>query len=293
MMWNQDAHQDYHINLTNQASMFRIGLFAKMNRVTIKALRYYDEAGLVKPEFTDRFTNYRYYTTNQIEQLHKVIALKNAGFSIKEIQTIIQNNPTPKELADLLEQKLDSLEEDLKEQQARLNHTKAYLTLLRKEPETMNQDVIIKALPEVTVASKRVIVQSYDDFFQVVPAMGEVMKKQGARCAIPEYCFSIFHDGTYKESDIDVEICEAVIEASQDSDGVAYKEIAAVPQAACLLHKGPYSTIGNTYAKAMRWIQDNGYEMSDNPRESYLDGIWNKEDPAEWLTEIQVPVREK
>ncbi|MCQ2969903.1 MAG: MerR family transcriptional regulator, partial [Clostridium sp.] len=32
------------------------------------------------------------------------------------------------------------------------------------------------------------------------------------------------------------------------------------------------------------------YIPCDNPRESYIDGIWNKENPEEWLTEIQVPI---
>ena len=40
----------------------------------------------------------------------------------------------------------------------------------------------------------------------------------------------------------------------------------------------------------MKWIEDNGYACCDFPRESYTDGIWNKESPEEWLTEIQVPV---
>ena len=28
-----------------------------------------------------------------------------------------------------------------------------------------------------------------------------------------------------------------------------------------------------------------------SPDESYIDGIWNKDDESEWLSEIQVPVR--
>lgn len=42
-----------------------------------------------------------------------------------------------------------------------------------------------------------------------------------------------------------------------------------------------------------KWIEENNYIPCDNPRESYIDGIWNKEDPEEWLTEIQVPIVSK
>lgn len=36
---------------------------------------------------------------------------------------------------------------------------------------------------------------------------------------------------------------------------------------------------------------NNGYEIVGAIRESYIDGVWNKEDESEWLTEIQVPIR--
>ena len=42
---------------------YRIGVFAQMNRVTIKTLRHYDEIGLLKPEFVDDTNGYRYYTS--------------------------------------------------------------------------------------------------------------------------------------------------------------------------------------------------------------------------------------
>ena len=43
----------------------------------------------------------------------------------------------------------------------------------------------------------------------------------------------------------------------------------------------------------MKWIEENGYEIVDFARESYIDGCWNKSSEADWLTEIQVPVKKK
>ena len=57
-----------------------------------------------------------------------------------------------------------------------------------------------------------------------------------------------------------------------------------------MLHKGPYSELPAAYAAVFKWVDDNGYVPSENPRESYIDGIWNKPDQAEWLTELQVPI---
>ena len=43
----------------------------------------------------------------------------------------------------------------------------------------------------------------------------------------------------------------------------------------------------------LRYIEENNYEIVDSIRESYIDGVWNKDSEKEWLTEIQIPVRKK
>ena len=39
--------------------------------------------------------------------------------------------------------------------------------------------------------------------------------------------------------------------------------------------------------------EKNGYEIIEPIMERYIDGMWNKENEEEWLTEIQIPVRKK
>jgi len=43
----------------------------------------------------------------------------------------------------------------------------------------------------------------------------------------------------------------------------------------------------------VRWIEENGYAVAGNPRESYIDGVWNGKKEEDWLTEIQIPVFRK
>ena len=49
--------------LRQGGGMYQIGMFSKINRITTKALRHYDEIGL--PSFVDQETGYRYYTSDQ------------------------------------------------------------------------------------------------------------------------------------------------------------------------------------------------------------------------------------
>ena len=55
--------------------MYKIGDFSKMSKTTIKALRYYEKEGLLKPAFIDQDTSYRYYESSQLVDISKIISL--------------------------------------------------------------------------------------------------------------------------------------------------------------------------------------------------------------------------
>ncbi|MGG7056736.1 GyrI-like domain-containing protein [Clostridium tertium] len=64
-------------------------------------------------------------------------------------------------------------------------------------------------------------------------------------------------------------------------------------EAVCIYHKGSYDLLPDAYSFIMKYVEENGYEIVESPRERYIDGIWNKENIDEWVTEIQVTVRKK
>jgi len=70
--------------------MIRIGDFSKLSRVSIKALRLYDEMGLLKPVEVDRFTGYRYYEFDQLPRLYRILAFKDLGFSLEAIGRLLE-----------------------------------------------------------------------------------------------------------------------------------------------------------------------------------------------------------
>ena len=72
-----------------EESMFKIGDFSKIARVTIKTLRYYDKIGLLKPSFIDIHTGYRYYTDEQISEIHAILSYKKAGLSNADIKNLL------------------------------------------------------------------------------------------------------------------------------------------------------------------------------------------------------------
>ena len=271
--------------------MFRIGEFSKMSKTTVKALRYYDEIGLLKPEEIDPFTNYRFYTTGQLVQLHRIQEFRQIGLSIAEISLILSGqDQTP-----ILQKRKVELVSALAEGQSQLSR----IEFMLQGENTMTYAATIKELPSCIVYSKRIALSNYDvskhkAYFEIIPAIGEAIAQQypDLKCAVPEYCFIAYPAGAYGDEDITIEFCEAVDKLYPDFDGIQFKEIPACTVVS-VLHKGAYPDLAQAYAYACKWIDENGYAIAGDPRENYIDGIWNKENEAEWLTEIQIPIVRK
>jgi len=269
--------------------MYRIGLFSKLGKVTIKTLRHYDEVGLLKPAYVDEETGYRFYTTGQLFRLNKIVALRQMGFSISEIADIVDG----RNVAATVEKRKAELKAELEQAKDRLFRLEYYL-LEQKEDYRMQYQAVMKEIPACTVFAAEYVLPNYSSLMQIMPALGEKVRKANPtiQCAKPDYCFNVYLDGEYKESDIHVEICQAVTSRGKDGDGIVFKDLPAVTVVS-VLHKGDYAQLGAAYAYAMQWIEQNGYRVSGPVRESYIDGIWNRDSVSEWLTEIQVPVEKK
>lgn len=267
--------------------MFQIGVFSKLGKTTIKTLRHYEKIGLLVPGSTDPLTGYRHYSTKELMKLHRIQSYKQMGLSLEEIQEIFAGAKTQ----EILKKKKEVLNRQHQLLVDQITRIDAFLKN-QKEDYNMNYAVAIKEIPEVIVYSKKVKVPDYDAMFQVIPAIGEevIGMNPGLSCAVPEYCFNVYLDGEYREKDISFELCEAVTDFGVDGNGITFRKL-PVTTVAAVMHKGPYETLGEAYAFLYQWIEKSGYEAVDNPRESFIDGIWNKETKDEWLTEVQVPVK--
>ena len=57
---------------------------AKLHKISIQTLRYYDQLGLFRPVYVDQESNYRYYTIDQFSQLDIIKYLKYLGMPLKD-----------------------------------------------------------------------------------------------------------------------------------------------------------------------------------------------------------------
>lgn len=82
----------YHSD--DKKEYFTTGQLAKMAKVSVRTIRFYDSKNLLKPSFVDEDTGARFYTRDDFLKLEQVLLYKYLGFSIEEIKelTITKND---------------------------------------------------------------------------------------------------------------------------------------------------------------------------------------------------------
>ena len=70
-----------------------IGEFARRSRLSPKALRLYDELGLLEPARVDEDSGYRYYSASQFERARLIAALRQLQIPLAEIRLIVDLEP--------------------------------------------------------------------------------------------------------------------------------------------------------------------------------------------------------
>jgi DNA-binding transcriptional MerR regulator len=82
--------------------MLKIGEFSKFGQVSVKTSRYYDSLGLLTPQMIDPITGDRYYSFDLLPRLNRILALKEFGFSLEQIDQLLNNDLTAEQLRGML-----------------------------------------------------------------------------------------------------------------------------------------------------------------------------------------------
>lgn len=249
----------------------------------------------------DKFTGYRYYDASQIVTVNKILALKDAGFSLIEISNLIKDDAPVRLLLELLENKAQLLESTLEEEYNRLERLHTNIFLIKNGGIPKMNEIIIKTVEPILVASARKVFskESFDENLeQMWPTVNNYINAKGIKRTIP--CLMIYHSGwwdmkqwnlIYDEQTLDVEVAEPVTKFFEGNGEVQVYELPKIEKMACIVHHGSFSTISKTFDTLFEWIRQNNY-VADGPiREIYHKGDWVTDNPNEYITELQIPIK--
>lgn len=286
---------------------YSIGEVAEMCSVSIKTLRYYDQIGLVIPEFRNEESKYRYYSKKQMIKLFIIRQLRKLGFSVKEIKCLLENLNV-EEMEDAINNRLEAIDKEIKE----LEMKKATGENLRERlkiggdilsradgifsdtyMETM-ENITLEKIPEGVLFYVREIMKNYcnsdvslSQWIRITDKSTELNLIRKSPIIVTYYAQPL-EQFLMKDTDLEFGILVDKVSA-EGKDFRVFGGFDAVTK----IHVGKYSDVVNSHISMIQWINQNGYELAGPISEEFIVSPVDIDNEDEYITKIIMPVRKK
>lgn len=264
--------------------MLKIGEFAQLGNISIRALRFYHEAGLLEPAHVDPSSSYRGYEPRQLRELQDIRLYKEMGFSLAEIRELLRERPSPGELRELLRERRALLKERIEEDFLRLTRIEAQLEAGGAGEKNLAWRIELRETAPVWVAACRDVIRSYDECEEMFVDLERRIAPEllaGKRAALWHTCLS---DGPQ----IDCEALRFLKHPGGLPRGMRTYQM-PVTRVASLFHTGGEQTSPRAYKALQAWLEKNNLTAHGPKCEVY----WlepSEDKPGESLTEIRLAV---
>lgn len=271
--------------------MFTVGQFSQLAQVSKRLLRYYDQIGLLKPAYTDKCTQRRYYHAEQLSDLNRILALKELGLSLEQIQRMLRDKVSSDELQGMLLLKKAEIEQQLQAELKRIRNIEARLYLIRHAETHNDMNVIVKQIPAQPVLSVRLVIESVEAGLKLCD---EVMTTLPVRAA-DGFLFAIMHTDGICEGALDVEFGRMITAGdhvpvpTRTGLELCFRHLPAVETMATYTVNGWDESILTGYNTIATWAQVNGYRFAGPPREIALQ-LPQTPDGKDGVAELQFPI---
>jgi len=289
----------------------KIGDFAKLTKLPVKTIRYYSDLGLLTPKAVNRFNNYREYDFAQLIEINRILALKEAGFTLAEIKKLLKSHISTSDFLSLLEKKLEEAKQEQTLTSIRISNIQARIKNINLEEDYQTMlEVNIKRTEPIWVASIREQDRNIHEFSQNFAVLDEDIKTHGIKETGP--IFMIYHGdvhgifGINKAAQDDWEACVQIEkEYVSNNPKIKVHQIPAAEKVASLIHKGPHGSAEPVLKSFFEWCTLNGMEWSYPYREifhvagkEYPDAVCpsvrdvtEDDDNNNFITEMQFPLK--
>ncbi len=231
-------------------------------------LRHYDELGLLRPVQVDEESGYRYYAPGQLADLHRLLALKDLGFSLEQVGHFLGGGLSPDEVRGMLKLKRAELRQQLEEGYGRLQRIESRLLAFEDESDVAQSrtEVVTRRMEPVRVASVRDVLPGFEQGGQLRSELQTLLERAGVRP--PQgfergHCY-IYHDPDYHEQKVDTEVAYPLPAALPPNFAENKRvRVGLLPggEAACIVHRGDVWTMNRAYHTLGRWIAANGWRI--------------------------------
>ena len=273
-----------------QKEKYSIGDVSRICNISRKALRYYDKIGLITTQRKD-YNNYRYYTHDSLLSVPIIKYYKQMGFKLDEMQQFIEGSPSnvyrtiqKSFLAKIAE--LEKTQQEIHRQYVSVNDWYNLILEAEQVIDNVAHEVSIKY---VEPSELLFLDQTFEndikasiiniDFTNFVESIGN--KITGPVMLN----FSSFKDRMQNKSQ-KIRILQKTLLPVEEKVKTRFGGHIMV---GCY-HIGSHETISETYAKMCRWLQEKGYQPSEESYERYVTDYWTTSNSAQFVTEVLIRV---
>ena len=276
-------------NSSENKKLFQIGDVAKMFHISVGSLRHYEQAGLLKPEYTDPETGYRYYSVRQFEVLNTIRYLRVLDMPLGQIGEFLGNRDIDVIEDKLLNQKklIKKKRRELETIERKIDHRLQHL----RDARTSELNVIhLKKFPPYrTVWMKDSLrLKSYLDLEYAIRRLEENQReslvflgKVGVGISKDNLLAGKFgeYDQVFLLLD-DEDSYEGKVEQHQEELYVS------------IYFCGSHSEAEIYYHKLMKYIDEHKMQVAGSSKEITMIDNGITDDPDKFVTEIRIPVIE-
>lgn len=266
--------------MTQAEELLSIGAFASLTRLSLKALRLYDQLNLLQPRWVDPQTGYRYYGEDQLNSARMIRNMREMDMPLATIRQVLAALADSPSQAEALASDYAAMRVQQAEQiRAQVSQ---FIQQIRQEQTPMSFDVNIKSIPTQQVLSMTHHVKASkldETILKSLEAFRSLLAEQQLEAASAP--FGIFHGAINEQEDGPLEICMPVHGTVKGNDKIQVKQLQG-GQAACVMTVGAetdFPVILGAYDAAADWIQKNGHEMTEPTREIWHSGPGGSAEP--------------
>jgi DNA-binding transcriptional MerR regulator/predicted transcriptional regulator YdeE len=259
-----------------------IGKFARACRLSVKALRHYDEERLLRPAHVDERTGYRYYTREQVRDAVTIGMLRGLGIGIPIIRRFLAGAAT--ERTAILQSEAQRIEQEMSQRRFALDTIARFGATGALAP----YEVAIRQMQPLHVAERCVVTNAEAlivDTTALIYSLFDELRAAGRDIVSPVFCMN---DDSASEEHIVVHACVRVVAPFPE---LPQARIVDVPggEFATVMHVGPYEELGLAYHALYAWAQEHGHEPRGLIREIYVNDPANVR-PEALQTEVLLPL---
>ncbi|MBE9138249.1 MerR family transcriptional regulator [Nodosilinea sp. LEGE 07088] len=266
-----------------QQNLLPIGSFSSASRLSIKALRLYDQLGILKPSYVDPESSYRYYQAKQLREARLIRMMRQIDMPLAIIRQVLSS--TPIEAEALVHSYWQAQENRIS--QGRLL-VPGLISYVKQEVTAMTLEVNVKIVQPQRILSltDRVTVERLDE--HISSSLETLYSLVGERNSATGSPFGIYHGPINHDDDGPIEVCIPVEGQTAKVENVASRELSSGQVAYVMLYGDQcrFPAILAGYDAVFDWIRHHGYEIADSPRE-----IWHGQSGEDDCMEVALPFR--